>query len=202
VVAVAELIVTATTDDVAWQQGIDRLIVTLGIYTGDASLDAAELISAITKGKLAERQHGPLSFSPSPYGSPPAMVSGDLLESVTAARSGGTSAMVGPTGGHGRTGDYARIQELGGDMEGHPYMRFIKEFPGRGTGSFTVKRDGSVIFVGGRRGNVARTLFLESFISLAPRPYLKPATDEAVDSGRVRDIYARYWAEAIEVGAG
>lgn len=192
-----DFIVEVELDDRAWDAALDDMVARLLVATGSASVDAADLISAITKGKLAERQHGPLSFSPSPAGSPPAMVSGDLLSSVTASRSGGTSAMVGPTAGHGRSGDYARIQELGGTMEGHAYMRFIKEFPSA-RGGFAVRRDGHVIFSGGRRGGASRTIFLESFIALKPRPYLRPATDEAVDSGRVREIYAQWWAEAIE----
>jgi hypothetical protein len=191
--------VTATTDSKDWSFGIDRLAVLIREHTADASMDAAALIEGITKAKLAERSHGPLTFSPSPRGArqPPAMVSGNLAASISHARDGFTGAMVGPTAGYGRSGDYARIQELGGDMHGHPYMRFMKMGWG---GQFRVIRDGQIIFSGASK--TPRTIFLESFVHLTPRPYLAPATEEAVDSGRVRDIYAQWWADAIEEGAG
>jgi hypothetical protein len=175
---VADILVTATTDSDEWSLGIDHLAIIIYEYTADASLDAAEYIGSLTRGKLSERAHGPLSFSPSSAGEPPAMVFGDLLASITAARSGGTSAMVGPTGGFGRTEFYARIQELGGEMHGDPVMEFLKMF------------DGGI-----------RKMKLE-YVELFPRPYLRPATEDAVNSGRVRDIYARWWADAIEAGAG
>jgi hypothetical protein len=191
--------VTATTDSKDWSLAIDHLAVIIEAHTADASMDAAALIEGITKAKLAERSHGPLTFSPSPRGAgqPPAMVSGNLAASISHASDGFTGAMVGPTAGYGRSGDYARIQELGGTMEGHPYMRFMKVGFGN---QFRVIRDGQTIFSGASK--TPRTIWLESIVHLTPRPYLEPATEEAVNSGRVRDIYAQWWADAIEQGAG
>ena len=68
----------------------------------------------------------------------------------------------------GPTTDYGRIQELGGPMHGHPYMHW--------------REDG--------RWHRAR------LVELPERPYLKPATDDVIDSGELLDIYYRHWADA------
>jgi hypothetical protein len=68
----------------------------------------------------------------------------------------------------GPTTDYGREQELGGPMSGNMYW----------------KEDGVKHF--------------SKHHSLAPRPYLKPATETVVDSGRLREIYVEHWTEAIE----
>ncbi len=78
-------------------------------------------------------------------------------------------AWVGPTAGFGRTGEYARIQELGGLMEGHPFMHFFLE------GAWWKRSE----------------IFLE------PRPYLQPSTDDVIDSGRLLTIYEEHQLEAI-----
>lgn len=171
----ASILVTAETDSKEWSVGIANLVADIKDATANASMDAAELIGSIAKGKLHEREHGPLTFSPSPRGAgqPPATVSGDLAESIIAVSAGGTAAMVGPTT------KYGRIQELGGTMEGHPFMVFTKQFADKGI-----------------------VTFKKRFVTLTPRPYLEPSTEDAVNSGRVRDIYAHWWAQAIEAGAG
>lgn len=179
--------VTTVTDSKEWSIAVGHLADIIRAYTADASLDAAEYVGSIAKAKLAEREHGPLTFSPSPPGSPPAMVSGDLAASITAVPSGGTSAMVGPTT------KYGRIQELGGTMHGH--MRFRK------LAAWEPGSKAHADFVA-TFGNSAVVTFHRSIVKLPPRPYLEPATEDAVDSGRVRDIYAQWWADAIETGAG
>lgn len=102
------------------------------------------------------------------------MISGDLAASMTAAMMTPDEAWVGPTAGFGRTGEYARIQELSGLMEGHPWMRFFLE---------------------GR-------WWEESQIFLEPRPYLQPSTEDVVDFGRLHDIYEEHQLEAILEATG
>lgn len=191
------IIITAEINSDAWETAINHLEDIIRVYTQDASMDAAEYIGSIAKGKLHEREHGPLTFSPSPIGAgqPPATVSGALSDSIIHVPWGTTGAMVGPTT------EYGRIQELGGKMEGHPYMRFMKAQLNAG-GRFSVYRDGHRIFTGKRRGNDHYMVFLEQSVELTARPYLEPSTNEAVDSGRVREIYKDWWADAIEAGAG
>jgi phage gpG-like protein len=186
---VADILVTATTDSGAWDAGIARLADALHARTGDGSMAAAEYIGTLAKAKLHEREHGPLTWSPSPPGSPPATVSGDLAKSIIHIRSGETAAMVGPTT------KYGRIQELGGTMHGDPVMVFRK-LAGWEPGS-----QAHAEFLS-RYTNSAVVTFHMRIVKLAGRAYLHPATEEAVNSGRVRDIYARWWAEAIESGAG
>lgn len=155
-------------DSEAWSAALDAMLARLESATGDASKSAADYIGRVAKGKLEHLGHSELTFSPSMPGEPPAMVSGALADSIISVRTGPQSAAVGPTT------VYARIQELGGNMHGHPYMEFHKLYKGR------------------------VTKFRRGFVRLPPRPYLEPATDEAVNSGRVQDIYATHWARAIE----
>lgn len=96
---------------------------------------------------------------------PPAAISGALAASMSAALVG-DEAWVGPT-----DLPYARIQELGGEMHGHPLMKWR------------------------RVGNPMR-YFAREFELLEPRPYLRPATDDVVDSGRLTEIYVEQWTEA------
>lgn len=159
------IIITEKTDSRAWDDALDAMVLRLQAATGDASVAAARLIKNTAQGYLDARSHGPYSFSPSPPGTAPARVSGRLSASIDVVRSGRSSAMVGPTGL-----PYARIQELGGEMHGHPYMRYFKN---------------------GR-------WHLSAYVQLPPRPYLKPATDAEVDSGAVMAEYELRWAEAIE----
>ena len=161
--------VEVSIDDGEWSRALDALLVRVEVATGDASMAAAELIKTYTQANLTERSHSSLTFSPSDWGESPAMVSGALAASIDTAESGPMSAIVGPTDLR-----YARIQELGGDMHGHPMMVFHKMF----------------------RGHLHE--FRRVFVHLDERPYLEPATRFAVDSGEVRDIYVEYWAAAIE----
>lgn len=71
----------------------------------------------------------------------------------------------------GPTTDYGRIQELGGTMHGHPLMHW-QEPPGVWHSS--AEHD------------------------LPERPYLKPATDSAIEDGTVERIYYDAWLKAIQ----
>jgi hypothetical protein len=166
---VATIEIDVTIDSDRWSAGLEAMVRRLDLATSDASLAAAKTIQFITQGKLLERAHSELTFSPAPPGAPPAAVSGALAESIDTARNGPFGAMVGPTGL-----PYARIQELGGTMHGHPFMVFHKYY----------------------KGSIVK--FKRSFVRLYPHPYLAPATDEAVNSGRVRSIYEDFWSAAIE----
>lgn len=73
----------------------------------------------------------------------------------------------------GPTTDYGREQELGGPMKGGP-MRW-QEPPGVWHSSYEH--------------------------SLPGRPYLKPATESAIDDGTVHQIYYDHWLRAIEEAA-
>lgn len=134
----------------------------------EASLEGAQEIQKVTRGLLSRQMHGPFDDTPSKPGEPPARITGDLTFSIDAELIG-TEAWVGPTGL-----DYARIQELGGDMKGHPIMEWHRWFNG------------------------SLTAIKASFVRLPPRPYLEPATAIVVDSGQLEEIYIRYWTLAIE----
>lgn len=163
------MIVTAHVDDAAWQKAIDLLLVASTEQARKASLEGAEEIRDVARAKLTDKWHSAFTFSPSFPGEPPAAISGDLAASMDAEMMTADEAWVGPTAGYGRTGEYARIQELGGGMHGHPFMHF---------------------FVDGRWWD-------EAFIELAPRPYLQPSTDDVIDSGRLHEIYEHHQLEAI-----
>lgn len=164
------MIVTVTTDSGAWGAALDVLLTASEEQARKASLQGAEDIRDVARGLLTAKSHSRFTFSPSAPGEPPAMISGDLAASMDAAMMTADEAWVGPTAGFGRTGDYARIQELSGLMEGHPWMHFFLE---------------------GRWWQEAE-IFLEA------RPYLAPATEDVVDSGRLTAIYEEHQLIAIE----
>lgn len=93
---------------------------------------------------------------------PPAMITGELADSIIVDQTSPDYVDVGPVS------RYGRIQELGGWMEGHPWMHW--------------HQDGHEYF---SRGH-----------SLPERPYLKPATEEIIDDGTLTEIYYRHWADA------
>lgn len=158
----------------AWAGALDRLITRAHDAGAEASVQGAEEIRDIARVKLGARGHGPFTYSPSGWGEAPAMVSGDLFASMYAERVV-DQGWVGPTGGYGRTAEYARIQELGGDMHGHPLMRFRKYGP-----------DGLLHEI------------TREFVHLYPRPYLEPSTEDIINSGRLTEIYIGHWTMAIE----
>lgn len=160
--------VTVHVDDKAWTAALDVLLAASAEQARKASLEGAEAIRDVAKAKLTAQWHSPFTFSPSFPGEPPAAISGNLAASMDAELFG-DEAWVGPTAGYGRTGEYARIQELGGGMHGHPYMHF---------------------FVEGRWWD-------REFIQLPERPYLRPSTEDVIDSGRLHEIYEHHQLEAI-----
>jgi hypothetical protein len=157
-----------------WNAALDVLIGASDLQAQEASLEGAQEIRDVARGKLTALSHTWDTFSPSQPGEPPAMISGDLAASMDARLMTGDEAWVGPTAGYGRTGDYARIQELGGGMHGHPWMRFFLE---------------------GR-------WWERHFIELPPRPYLEPSTEDVIASGRLFTIYEEHQLQAIMEATG
>ncbi len=152
---------------------MDTLVVRLREAGRAASLAGANEIKDVARAKLSELHHSPFTYSPAPPGAPPAAVSEDLAASMDAQMMTEDQAWVGPTGL-----PYARIQELGGEMHGHPLMIYHK------LGPYGLMR------------------ITSEFVALPPRPYLRPSTEDVVDSGRLTEIYIEHWSAAIEEVAG
>jgi hypothetical protein len=149
-------------DTADWEGSLDLLVEEYRAAARDASVEAANDIQGRTREDLTRLSHPPHTKTPSRPGMPPAAISGKLAESVVVDQSDPVYVDVGPTARYGRE------QELGGPMEGHPYMRW--------------REDGKTYY--SRRH------------SLPPRPYLKPATEEIIDEGTLTEIYYRHWADA------
>lgn len=138
-----------------------------------ANLEGAQLIQRKTRQYLALFHHRPRTHTNSPPGSPPAMISGRLAASVLAERDG-DDAVVGPTAwASSANGPYGRFLELGG--------------------VHTAKSpDGMWWHEDGYWHNA-------DVLEKAPRPFLKPATDDAIRSGELHDIYWRRWLVAQQI---
>jgi hypothetical protein len=133
-----------------------------------ANLDAAQDIRDRARNLVTRLAHSGHTRTPSPPGSPPAMITGTLAASISADHDG-DDAIVGPTGlASSKNGPYGRFLELGGDHDAHNH-----------TGQMWWLEDG--------------TWYHKASIRKAPRPYLEPATDDAVHSGAVYDIYFAHW---------
>jgi phage gpG-like protein len=150
-------------DSRAWDAGTTRLISLMAQAGRDANVEAAGVVKDYVQAKLRETAH-PYGFRPSPSrpGMPPAYVSGALHDSLLVTDMG-DSALVGPTV------EYAREQELGGPMEGHPLMRWVDDW-----------------------GYHQRTR-----VDLADRPYQKPGTEDAINSGEITRVYYDKWLAAL-----
>lgn len=92
--------------------GIDRLILAVHAATRTGTDDAVDHVQDHTRRLLALRSHPRGTPTPSPWGQPPAKISGWLRDSVVTepARETGN----GWRGKIGPTAVYGRIQELGG----------------------------------------------------------------------------------------
>lgn len=146
-----------------WEQQLDILAELYRDAAGEASVAAAEAIQLETRSLLSIFPHPAFTQTNSPAGLPPGFITGELMDSVVVdPHPGELYAEVGPTT------DYGREQELGGPMEGHPYMSWIED---------------------GRR-------HYSKAHSLPGRPYLKPATENVIDRGEVTNIYYEHFASA------
>lgn len=121
------------------------------------------LMAAETKLTLSEFSHSADTPTPSPPGSPPAVVSGDLRRSVKPMPPVGDgpiwSIIV------GGTTVYARIQELGGTIT-------AKNFP--------------------QLGNPEVGFFGVS-VTLPKRPYIKPTAEKLIGTGKATKAACRGW---------
>lgn len=154
-------------DDDDWEARIDQWVPLASEAGRRASEEGAHEIKHAAQALLTAVSHVAGTRTPSPPGSPPAMISGALAGSLAVDMDADGVASVGPTDvARSFNGPYGRFLELGGIHEGHMHWT----------------EDGQEHF--------ATVLYKHG------RPYLEPATTEVVDSGRLTRIYERHWAEA------
>jgi hypothetical protein len=133
-----------------------------------ANLDAAEDIQERTRRLLTRLSHSPNTKTPSPKGAPPAAISGQLAASVQAEHDG-DDAIVGPTGlARSKNGPIGRFLELGGTHAAH-----------NPSGEMHWYENGNWHHAGA--------------VTKGSRPFLKPATDDAIESGAIHQIYYDHW---------
>ena len=152
-----------TVDVSAAEAALDELVLLVREAAFQASVNSAHEIQERTREFLLARHHAPHTKTPSAPGSPPAAISGDLAGSILVSDDG-DSAFVGPTT------DYGRIQELGGWMQGHPFMHW-QEPPG--------------------------VWHHSAGHSLPDRPSLKPATEWVIFDGTIERLFLDAVARAI-----
>jgi hypothetical protein len=170
-----DLTIWLTTDAARWRDALDAWQVMAHREGVAANLDAAKNIQRRTRSNLARFHHRPLTRTPSPPGEPPAMIGGRLAASVLASQDG-DDAVVGPTVfASSKNGPYGRFLEMGGEQAGHD-------------GDMWWWQDGY--------------WYHAESLTKAPRPYLKPATDDAIRSGDIYEIYWRHWLYAQEAITG
>lgn len=154
-------------DDGRWDAATDAWLAAAHREGVMANLEAAQDIQDRTRRILSRSQHAPHTHTPSPTGGPPAMISGTLIASIKAEHDG-DDAIVGPTRlASSKEGPYGRFLELGGTHSGH-----------------TAK--GMRWFEDGR-------WFRAQELKKAGRPFLEPATNDAIRSGAIYQIYYDHW---------
>jgi hypothetical protein len=159
-------------DAARWYRAVDEWEVLAHDEGVAANLEAAQAIQKRTASLLSRFSHRRFTRTPSPVGEPPAEISGRLILSIR-ARHDGDDALVGPTAlASSKNGPYGRFLELGGAHVAHNAPEMVWHTDGK----------------------EYRATFLEKF----GRPYLKPATRDAIDSGEIHDIYWRRWLWAQE----
>jgi hypothetical protein len=177
------MIVTLTVDSREWENAVGVWNALAHREGVSANLEAAQKIQDRVRRLLDEGEHAAGTKSPKPPGTAPGSISGSLAASVE-ARHDGDDALVGPTGSASSDrGPYGRFLELGGTHTAS-----------RGAGGYYHGEwvDHLMWFSeDGRR-------YKSPEITKAPRPYLKPATDDAIASGEITEIYARHWLVAQE----
>lgn len=146
----------------------------------------AEHYRDVVRDELSEREHAPFSKTPSEPGQPPAMISGDLLGSVTPepGPSSGTlaRATVAPHT------DYARVQEEGDDIAVR-YRKFLMwktDYPTPVTNPVKSAREGGGLFL-----NFAKT------VHIPERPYMRPAMERTTRDGSLEEAAALKFAEHV-----
>lgn len=136
--------------------------------------DVLSIVQVETQANLSLTTHPPMTPTPSPPGSPPALIFGTLRRSIRTRRDppsapGIYSGRVGPTA------IYGRIQELGGRIASK----------GRPLAWKNLDADGQ------EKWNFA------DHVNLPPRPFLKPAVEATKE--RVREAFRRAWDRALRL---
>jgi phage gpG-like protein len=157
----------------ATEQVNARLQALRAAAAGPAALATVRAMSllgvAVTMEVLSQRAHGE-GEPAGPAGEPPSVVSGTLRRSVKAT----PPQSLGPGRAGAAVGSsvvYARIQEFGGVIEAKGGMLHWTD----GSGAHFAKR-----------------------VELPARPYLHPAIQLMVGSGRLREVAAKAWLAALE----
>lgn len=141
-----------------------------------ANLAAAQIIQRRTRLLLNQFRHSAHTKTPSPKGAPPAVIDGALIASIQAEHDG-DDAIVGPTSSaSSKNGAYGRFLELGGTHTAH-----------NPSGEMTWLEDGRLWSMGS--------------IDKTERPFLKPATEQAVESGDIYQTYYNHWLIAQQTVA-
>jgi len=139
-----------------------------------ANLEAAQDIQDRAKRLLTRISHAPHTRTPAPLGAPPARITGTLAASILAEHDG-DDALVGPTrAASSKNGPYGRFLEMGGVHAAHNprgYMSWYED------GAWHRMRE----------------------VEKAGRPYLEPATDDAIQSGAITRIYFDRWLIAQDM---
>lgn len=178
------MLVTLTVDSKAWETAVTEWIALAHREGVSANLEAAQKIQSRARRLLAEGQHAPGTRSPKPPGTAPGSISGSLAASID-ARHDGDDALVGPTdSARSKNGPYGRFLELGGEHIAH------SGDPGWGWGGYYYPT-----LMWWREDGVK---YNSPYLKKAPRPYLKPATDDAIASGEITETYERHWLIAQE----
>lgn len=148
-------------------------------------MEAAQGVQARTRRLLEVYSHAPGTKTPSPKGSYPAYVTGQLQASISAELVG-EEGWVGPTElASSKEGPYGRFLELGGTHVAHSGPSYTNYSTGGSTGpQMWWHEDGHWHHAG--------------VLTKAPRPYLEPATDAYIASGDLYDTYWRHWLVAQE----
>ena len=125
---------------------------------------------------LARTAHAPVTQTPAPPGSPPAMMTGRLRASVTCVQGagGGTSgsAIVAPHT------IYAETQEFGGVHHGNTHMYLWLKYIGR--------------------EEVVRRGWRKRVVDIPARPFMRPSRDDVIaDGSAVRDANAIFIAYVL-----
>ena len=168
------MIITLDVDSGRWTEAVDNWLTLAYLEGVRANAEAAQVVQRRARALLARYHHRPNTHTTSPAGQPPAMISGRLAASVLVQRDG-DDALVGPTSwASSKNGPYGRFLELGGT-----------HVPHNSTGYMWWHEDGYK-----HRSRVEEK---------APRPYLEPATDDAIESGDIREAYWRRWLAAQQM---
>lgn len=158
-----------TIDKRAFEDALDAWTWAAGREGVAGNLDAAKDVQGLARDELARFSHGPGTKTPSPLFGPPGDINGVLSASID-ARHDGEDALVGPTSSAASNrGPYGRFLELGGRHRAHrKFMKWVED------------------------GKKFRARRLEKW----PRPYLRPAVEDAFESGMLLQTYYVHWLRA------